>query len=309
MSAYGFPVLYGLFLWWFSTGVALVVVRRAEAAPRVVKAGAIALFAGALALLVLTRTDPGLSGAYIAFTGAILVWGAQEIAFLTGWITGPSREPCPAGAGPGLRFRAALAAILYHELALAASGLAVVAACWGGPNQVGPWTFAVLFGMRISAKLNVFLGVPNLTESFLPRGLDHLRSFFARKPMNLLFPVSVSLSTVLLALLIENAAQEHGAAAAATTLLATLVGLALLEHWFLVLPLPVEALWAWGLRQDADDAVPARGPEPQGAVIVRLEPHVTGRAAARLAPAQRPTHLRVVSDGRATALKSESGGT
>ena len=62
--------------------------------------------------------------------------------------------------------------ILYHELAIVATALAVVAVTWGGANQVGTWTFLLLWAMRLSAKLNVFLGVPNLTEQFLP---EHLR--------------------------------------------------------------------------------------------------------------------------------------
>ena len=33
--------------------------------------------------------------------------------------------------------------------------------------------------------------------------------------------------------------------------------LAVLEHWFLVLPLPSEALWSWGLRSRA--SAPAEG--------------------------------------------------
>jgi hypothetical protein len=32
------------------------------------------------------------------------------------------------------------------------------------------------------------------------------------------------------------------------TLLATLTGLGVIEHWFLVMPLDVGQLWSWGLR-------------------------------------------------------------
>jgi hypothetical protein len=32
------------------------------------------------------------------------------------------------------------------------------------------------------------------------------------------------------------------------TILGTLMALAVLEHWFLVLPVPVAALWRWGFR-------------------------------------------------------------
>jgi len=43
-------------------------------------------------------------------------------------------------------------------------------------------------------------------------------------------------------------------------LLATILTLGILEHWFLVVPLPVNAIWQWGLRSrladrsDDDDA-------------------------------------------------------
>ena len=36
--------------------------------------------------------------------------------------------------------------------------------------------------------------------------------------------------------------------AAGYSFLAALMALAILEHWFLVLPLPTAALWSWGLR-------------------------------------------------------------
>jgi G3E family GTPase len=71
--------------------------------------------------------------------------------------------------------------------------------------------------------------------------------------MNLLFPVSVTVSTVI-AVLLVRAAMAPGASAfqaAGFTFLATLMILAILEHWFLVflvVPLPAAALWSWGLR-------------------------------------------------------------
>ena len=52
--------------------------------------------------------------------------------------------------------------------------------------------------MRLSANL----GVPNLAEELLPEHLHDLKSFLTRKPMNLLFPVSVTVSTLIAALLV-----------------------------------------------------------------------------------------------------------
>ncbi len=73
------------------------------------------------------------------------------------------------------------------------------------------WTFMVLWWMHQSAKLNVFLGVRNLNEEFLPDHLQFLKSFLTKRPMNLRFPISVTLSTVVAALLFEKAfAAEAG---------------------------------------------------------------------------------------------------
>jgi putative photosynthetic complex assembly protein 2 len=52
----------------------------------------------------------------------------------------------------------------------------------GPPTPSGFWTFAVLFFARISAKLNLFFGVPRINTEFLPRPLAHLPSHFRRAP-------------------------------------------------------------------------------------------------------------------------------
>ena len=266
----------------------------------------------ALAALALTRTDTGASGTYLAFTAAILVWGAQEVAFLTGRITGPWRAPCPAGVTGWARMGYAVRAILYHGIALALSGLAIGALTWGGTNRVGIATFGVLLAMRVSAKFNVFLGVPNITESFMPAAVDHLKSFFTRRPMNALFPVSVTASTVALVLLVGQAWTADGASAAALTLIATLVGLGLVEHWFLVLPLPVEALWSWsGVKQKAEPEAAAAGaamaasvPLGPPATVIKLElrPALHG---SRPVASRRPIHPFPVGKTQATSAGSD----
>jgi putative photosynthetic complex assembly protein 2 len=125
---------------------------------------------------------------------------------------------------------------------------------WGAPNQFALWTLLVLWIMRLSTKFNVFLGVPNLTEEFLPNDLAFLKSYFRKRPMNLLFPVSVTLSTVATCGLIAQAATgTTDFAIAGYTMLAALMALAVLEHWFLVLPLPVADLWRWGLSSRRSD--------------------------------------------------------
>jgi putative photosynthetic complex assembly protein 2 len=250
MSHYLFPVLYTLFVWWFSTGVILYLDGLPRWTFRWTMLSASGLLALALVGLVVTSRDTRTSGAYLAFTCALVVWAWQEIAFLLGYVTGSRRTACPATASPWQRSRYALLAVLHHELALVVLGLAVTLATWDGPNQTGFWTYMVLWVMRQSAKLNVFLGVRNLNESFLPVHLEYLQSYFRRRAMNLLFPFSVVAGTAV-AWLIWEAAVASGVTryeATSLTFVATLLSLALLEHWLLVLPLPSQALWNWGLR-------------------------------------------------------------
>ena len=250
MSQYGFPVLYALFVWWFSTGIIIWLDNLPRHTFRWSLAGGTVVFAIALLRLRETSGDVSVTGAYAAFTYGVLAWGWQEMSFFMGVITGPRRAPCPPGAGLWLRFRLALATCLYHELAIVASGLVIVAATWGAPNKVGLWTFAVLWAMRLSSKLNVFAGVLNLNEQFLPPHLRYLSSYMRCKPMNLFFPFSVTVASLALLWLVRAAAAADGHAfrAAGLTFAATMLALAILEHWFLVLPLPFAKLWAWAVR-------------------------------------------------------------
>jgi putative photosynthetic complex assembly protein 2 len=241
---------YTLFAWWFSTGIILYLDGLPPRTFAWTMRGATLLLGAALWGLVHTRHDLSAAGAYCAFTCALLVWAWQEVAFLLGVVTGPRRTACPPGARGWRRTGFALQAVLYHEFALIVLALAVLACVGPGANRVGVWTYMVLWAMRQSAKLNVFLGVRNLGESFLPDHLAYLKSYFQRRPMNVLFPFSVTLATGA-AVAVWWHLLEAGPGATDTVALAligTLLALGALEHWLLVLPLPTEALWRWGLR-------------------------------------------------------------
>lgn len=250
MIEVGLPALYAMFVWWFTTGAILLL----DGLPRRTFAWSM-LGATALALLALVGLDRSaesvsVAGAYCAFTCAIVVWGWIEIAFLLGFVTGPRTSASPPGCSEWRRFGNAVGAIAYHELAIVLAAAVIVVLTRDAPNQVGVWTFMILWVMRLSAKLNLFLGVRNLGDEFLPERMRYLRSFFLKRPMNLLFPVSVTAATTLAAILWKEAVAVTAGAfdAAALVLTATLLSLAILEHWFMVLPLPTTALWSWGLR-------------------------------------------------------------
>jgi len=253
MSTYALPALFTIAVWWASTGLILLMVRLPRVTfPASLVAATVVLGMGVHGLAD-TAADTSVNGAYLAFASGIAVWAWVEVSFLLGFITGPRRNACPAGCAGFGHFGHSTAAIIYHELACVAAAAVVAAVTWGEANQVGFATFMVLWIMRLSAKLNLFLGVPNRGEQFLPPHLLYLKSFFGKRSMNALFPVSVTGITLFAGLLIARIMGNDSAVAlTGDMLILTLVLLALLEHWFMVLPLPSERLWQWQ-RPDAID--------------------------------------------------------
>ncbi len=264
MSELALALLFAVFIWWFSTGIVLMLNRMSRRAVGLSLLLSTGLALLALAALAHTAQQTTVAGAYCAFTSALLVWGWHELSFLTGWITGPRKTALPPGLPEGRRFIESVRAILWHELAIVAVGLFIVAITWGAPNQVGTGTFVVLWVMRTSAKLNLYLGVRNLSEEFLPPHLRYMESFFRRRAVNLLFPVSVTGASLALAMLLAHALHPGTAPAAAigTVLVSTMLGAAILEHWMLVLPLDTTALWRWALREAGRRHGPATPPSP-----------------------------------------------
>lgn len=250
MYEYLLPVLFALFLWWLSTGVVIYLDNLPMRTFRwSMLAGTVGLVLG-LYVIAVSSNDSTATGAYLAFTATLLVWAWVELSYYTNYVTGPRQTPCPEGTSGWYRFGLALKSNLYHELAIILLGAIIFALTWGDGNRIGLWTFLVLAWMHESARLNVFLGVRNPNEEFVPAHMHFVRSFIRRRPMNLLFPVTVTVSTVALVLIIQHAiAPEVDAyAAVGLTLVATLMALAILEHWFLVIPLPTAMLWSWGLQ-------------------------------------------------------------
>jgi putative photosynthetic complex assembly protein 2 len=249
LAAIGFAVLYTVFLWWFSTGAILWLDRLGRGTYRLSLLGASAVAVIAAFGILSSLKDASPAGALLAFTCSLAIWGWHEMSFLMGFITGPRTARCPAGVKGWRRFSLATSTLIYHELALAATAAALLALTWGQPNQIGAWTFMILLVSRLSAKLNIFLGVPNFTEEFFPDHLRYLTSYLRKSPMNALFPLSV---TAGLALATGQAwlALDADATPFQVTgfsLMFALTALAVIEHAFMVLPLPDAALWRWAM--------------------------------------------------------------
>ncbi|HEU4536653.1 MAG TPA: putative photosynthetic complex assembly protein PuhE, partial [Polyangiaceae bacterium] len=240
MTARLLAALFVLGLWWLSTGVVLRLVWLGRAAFRRSAAGATLLAAAGLYGLWWSAPRASAGAAYVAFASALAVWAWHELSFLLGAVTGPRTRPCPPGAAGWRRVGLATAALIYHELALALTLLAVFALTRHSTNQVGLETFFVLWIMRLSAKLNVFLGVRNLAEGFLPGHLRYLLSYARRARLNPLMPASLAAAGAAVVHLGARslAAGAPPLAAVGGTLVTTLLALAALEHVFLALPLP-----------------------------------------------------------------------
>jgi putative photosynthetic complex assembly protein 2 len=267
------PIAVVLFAWWGSTGVILYLVGMPSLTFRLSMGAATVAAVMALFGLWAVRDDTSVAGAYAGFLCGLVVWGWNEMSFLTGFVTGPRTTDCPKDAHGWARFSAATQTVIYHELAIVASVGLAAAVAWNGPNQIGVLTLVILWIARLSAKLNVYLGVANLTEEFLPRHLEHLKSYFRRRPMNLLLPVSITVATVATAVLAVHAIDPEASSfdAAGFSLLATLMALVVVEHWFLVLPIPAASMWSWGLASRTSDETASAVSKPFADREPRLE--------------------------------------
>ena len=256
---YALPVVFAIVAWWTST---IVLIYRARLPGRTFPAtlamttlvALIGIFA-----LVSTRNDTSGFAPYIAFLGALALWGWHEVSYLFGFVTGPRPEACPPDAVGWQRFVRGVKASIYHELAIVLTALALLGLTWNAENRVGLWTFVVLWLMRWSAKLNIFLGVKNLHTEFWPEHLSYLESFARVRSMNALFPWSVAAAVLALAGFgwIAASAGDDALARIGAMLLATLVALAALEHCLLMLNVRDDLLWRPAMRSGRDNGAPA----------------------------------------------------
>jgi putative photosynthetic complex assembly protein 2 len=245
------PILIVVATWWLSTGLVLGLVWRGRAGRRGTMVFASVMACVGVAGVVFSRAEDSTRGVYLGFASALAIWAWHELAFLLGVVTGPVRQACPADARGWRRFGLATGAVIHHELALALTLLSVVALTWGHTNQVATATFAVLWAMRLSTKLNIFFGVRNLTEEFIPQHLQYLRSFFRSGANSPLLPASLLAGVVVTGAVLSQAlgSEVSEAGRLGSLVVGALLALGVLEHVFLAVPLREAALWRWIMAQ------------------------------------------------------------
>ncbi len=244
-------VLCVLFAWWASTGLVLGLVWLSGTARRL--AFAAATLAGGVALFgaVVTSSWASRAGVWGGFFSALVIWGWHEQAFLLGIVTGPNQTACPPHARGWDRFRLATLTVIHHELALFLTLLGLAGLTWNAPNQVAISTFTVLWAMRLSSKFNLFFGVRNVADEFLPAHLQFLRSFFRKSARSPLLLASIGVGSCAVAVLVAAAARvplHLESELLQLIVVTTLLALGVLEHLFLALPLRDAVLWRWIIR-------------------------------------------------------------
>ena len=251
------PLFFALLMWFIGTGAVVWLDSRPRATFKtsLTLAGLVAI--AALVVVWVKADDADIGGAYTAFAAAIVIWGWHEMSFLMGHVAGPNRAALPPGTVGWARFKAATATVIHHELAIAATAILLFAITWGQPNQAAPLTFLLLFVLRLSAKFNLFFGVPNLSDEVFPEHLAHLKSYFRVRRMNALFPLSILFGSGLAvwAWLAAGSAPVGSGASATGALLAGLAALGVVEHLFLVMPIKDAKMWRWASHKTHDKAV------------------------------------------------------
>ena len=222
-----------LAFWWLATG--LVIAAQRDLPTRVlagVASGALALLG--LALLARSRTDATPAGARQGLAGAGLLWAWVAVSLYAGWLVGPAPR-APVSPPPNLPAAwDAVHALLWHEVgSLLALGLAW-ALVRAGPNRTGFHALLAFWGTTQLAKLNVFAGVANPGERFLPEWLGFVRWYFGPTRNSPLLPLTVAVLACAAVWLARRAARADDAFARwAGAALACLLALGAVEHVFL----------------------------------------------------------------------------
>ncbi|NBW53869.1 MAG: DUF3623 domain-containing protein [Betaproteobacteria bacterium] len=241
--------LFSVLSWWLGTGAILWLVRLPAATFRWSMFGLSFLLGLSLWTAAISMRSHTVLNAYIGFVSVIAMWSWHEMAFLTGWLTGPRRMVLDHGLNLRQRFIQSLQVLLHHELALIFNFGVLVAMQQGHPNHMALCTFALLWCMRLSAKLNLFFGVPFVGEQYLPVHLRYIGSYFKQAPVTLCFFLTMGASCVTWAWMVWEVQSGMVLVNAAWVLLCSLLGLAIIEHLLMVFAMPLQNLWSWAMKR------------------------------------------------------------
>jgi putative photosynthetic complex assembly protein 2 len=228
-------IVFVVVLWGGSTAVIFYLDSLPVRTFSISMAAATLLLAACGAVIWALRSEFSHAALFASFAAALLTWGWTEMSLYMGYVTGPRKQRCAHGCHGAQHFGHAVMANLWHEIVV----ILFAGLIWLSGNQTALWCFVMLWLMHLSARLNVFLGVRNVSEEFVPDHMDVLKGFLRRRNMNVLFPFSCAALVGLIVYLVSLPLSLS------TTMAITLAAIGLFEHLLLMLPLPIEKLWLW----------------------------------------------------------------
>lgn len=248
------PILIAVLIWWASTGILILLVGRGQRTRQVVAGGLTVVMMLSTWLIINLKNETSIPAAYAGFAVGITLWAWQESLFLFGFVTGPRRDVSPPGLVGWRRFTVSAQTVMHHELLIAAHAVLIVGLSVSAGNQMAAATFVLLWGMRLSTKMLIFMGAPNASDTFLPEHLKYLSTYFNRTRVTPYYPIFIALTGgVTAALFYFGFSSPQGTfEATCYLLLGTLSFLAVFEHLALILPMQDERLWTWALRKRPD---------------------------------------------------------
>ena len=249
VSEVALAALFAVICWWFGTGIILWLDRLPAQSFRWSMLGWTFLLGLSFWGVSTSMKSVSDAHAYLGFGCVIVMWGWHELAFLTGTLTGPRKIAMDDDAVGFKRFAQALMVMLHHELALLLNFGVLCAMQVGQANHIALCTFALLWCMRVSAKLNLFFGVTENGAAYLPAHLAYLASYFRQRRMTWWFVISVSLSLAAWIWLITLSMEGAVEMTTGWVMLASLLTLAIVEHALMVFPLPMQRIWGWALSR------------------------------------------------------------
>jgi len=241
--------MFALLSWWLGTGAILWLVRLHQSSFRWSMCGLSFLLGLGLWTACISMRSHSVLNAYIGFVSVIAMWSWHEMAFLTGWLTGPRRDVLDKGLNLRQRFIQSAQVLLHHELALLLNFGVLLVMQQGQPNHMALCTFSLLWCMRLSAKLNLFFGVPFVGEQYLPAHLRYIGSYFKQAPVTLCFYLTMGLSCSTWGWMVWEVTSGLVLVNAAWVLLSSLLGLAIIEHLLMVFALPLQKVWGWAMKR------------------------------------------------------------
>ena len=268
--------LFAVFCWWLGTGAILWLVRLPISTFRWSMFFLSFLLGLSLWTTSISMRSHSVLNAYIGFVSVIAMWSWHEMAFLTGWLAGPRRVALDPGLSLNRRFGQSVMALLYHEVALLFNFGVLLALQQGQPNHVALCTFALLWCMRLSAKLNLFFGVPQVGEQYLPVHLRYIGSYFKSGRVSPFFFFTMALSVVVWSWMVWELLTGAVIINTGWVLLSSLLGLAIIEHVLMVFALPLQRLWGWAMKRSPYTA--ARTPLTDTPAPVRVAVNAANQA-------------------------------